>query len=158
MKKILLLILLAMPFVTSMTQAATQNALVVQTKSGSATTFFLKDEPQVSFEGTNLKVASAQGNAYFPLADVLRFTYRQVDPTGIDEQVMPETGVSFDGGVLVISQLKAGATVSVYTHDGKLVRHLAPQRYGTYRLNLSELSSGLYVVKADNATYKITKP
>ena len=38
-----------------------------------------------------------------------------------------------------------------------LVRQLKPQRSGTYRLNLSELPSGLYIVKADNITYKITK-
>ena len=64
---------------------------------------------------------------------------------------------SQEGDVLVISQVKAGATVSVFALDGKLVRQLKPQRSGTYRLNLSELPSGLYIVKADNITYKITK-
>jgi hypothetical protein len=48
--------------------------------------------------------------------------------------------------------------VSVFALDGTLVRQLKPQRSGTYRLNLSELPSGLYIVKADNTTYKITKP
>lgn len=150
--------LLLMLATTAWAQAVTQTALVVHTKSGSATTFLLKDKPLVNFEGTDLKVSSDQGDAYFPLADVLRFTYLQVDPSGIDQQTVPDTGVSFDDGVLVISQLRAGATVSVYSLDGKLVRQIAPQRYGTYRLNLSELSSGLYIVKADNTTYKITKP
>jgi hypothetical protein len=59
--------------------------------------------------------------------------------------------------VLVISQLKANATASIYALDGKLIRQLRPQRTGTYRINLSELPSGLYIVKADNVTYKITK-
>ena len=70
---------------------------------------------------------------------------------------MVDAGVE-EGDVLVVSQLKAGATVSVFALDGKLVRQLKPQRSGTYRLNLSELPSGLYIVKADNTTYKITKP
>jgi hypothetical protein len=67
------------------------------------------------------------------------------------------TGVAFEGDVLVISQLKANATANIYALDGKLIRQLRPQRTGTYRINLSELPSGLYIVKADNVTYKITK-
>ena len=78
--------------------------------------------------------------------------------TGIDEIQDEPAGISQEGDVLVISQVKAGATVSVFALDGKLVRQLKPQRSGTYRLNLSELPSGLYIVKADNTTYKITKP
>ena len=62
-----------------------------------------------------------------------------------------------EGDVLVISQLKANATANIYALDGKLIRQLKPQRAGTYRINLSELPSGLYLVKADNVTYKITK-
>jgi sugar lactone lactonase YvrE len=62
-----------------------------------------------------------------------------------------------EGDVLVISQVKAGATVSVYALDGKLIRQLTAPHAGTYRLNLSELPAGLYLVKADNVTYKIVK-
>jgi hypothetical protein len=89
---------------------------------------------------------------------VIRFAYDAKSATGIDEIVEEPVAISQEGDVLVISQVKAGATVSVYALDGKLVRQLKPQRSGTYRLNLSELPSGLYIVKADNITYKITKP
>ncbi len=131
--------------------------LIIQMKNGSENAFFLKDKPKVTFEGSNLKVSAETGDVSYALADVLRFTYAKKSQTGINEQVENPTGVAFEGDVLVISHLKANATASIYTLDGKLIRQLKPQHTGTYRVNLSEMPSGLYLVKADNVTYKITK-
>ena len=138
--------------------ADNQNTLIVKTKDGAQTTFVLQDKPRVTFEGTDLKVVSDKETVAFALADVLRFEYVKKDALGIDEDVVDPTGVSYQGGVLVISQLRQGASVAVYTLDGKLLRQLTASHSGTYRLNLSELPTGLYLVKADNVTYKITKP
>jgi hypothetical protein len=137
--------------------ADSQNTLVVKLKNGAETTFFLKDKPNVTFEGTDLKVVSNKETVTFALSDVLRFTYVKKDASGIDETVVDPTEVSYDGSVLVISQLKQGASVDIYSLDGKLVRQLKAYRSGTYRLSLSELPTGLYLVKADNITYKIMK-
>ena len=131
--------------------------LIIQMKNGSESAFFLKDKPKVTFEGTNLKVSATSGNVSFALADVLRFTYAKKSPTGISEQVVNPTEVTYENDVLVISQLKANAVASIYAIDGKLIRQLKPHRTGTYRISLSELPTGLYLVKADNVTYKITK-
>ena len=131
--------------------------LIILMKNGSENAFFLKDKPKVTFEGTSLKVSAATGDVSFALADVMRFTYAKKSTSGISEQVENPTGVSFEGDVLVISQLKANTTASIYALDGKLIRQLKPQRAGTYRISLSEWPSGLYLVKADNVTYKITK-
>ena len=152
--QLLLLLLLAWPIGVL---ADNLNTLVVTMKNGAETAFFLKDKPNVTFEGTNLKVVSEKTTTSFALADVLRFTYVKRDPSGIDQQVINPTEISYEDGVLVISQIKAGASVGVYALDGKLVRQLKAQRAGTYRLSLSELPTGLYLVKADNVTYKITK-
>ena len=153
-QQLLLLLLLALPIGML---ADNLNTLVVKMKNGAETAFFLKDKPNVTFEGTNLKVVSEKTTTTFALADVLRFTYVKRDPSGINEQIVDPTEISYEDGVLVISQIKAGASVGVYALDGKLVRQLKAQRAGTYRLSLSELPTGLYLVKADNITYKITK-
>lgn len=156
MKKLQLLLLMLLALPIGML-ADSLNTLVVVLKNGSETAFFLKDKPNVTFEGTNLKVASDKETVTFALSDVLRFTYVKKDPTGIDETVVDPTKVSYEDGVLVISLLKQGAVVDIYSLDGKLLRQLKASHSGTYRLNLSELSKGLYLVKADNVTYKITK-
>lgn len=157
MKKLLFLLILLLALPIGML-ADNQNTLIVKTKDGAQTAFVLQDKPRVTFEGTDLKVVSDKETVAFALADVLRFEYVKKDALGIDEDVVDPTGVSYQGGVLVISQLRQGASVAVYTLDGKLLRQLTASHSGTYRLNLSELPTGLYLVKADNVTYKITKP
>ena len=156
MKKLQLLLLMLLALPIGML-ADSQNTLVVKLKNGAETAFFLKDKPNVTFEGTDLKVVSDKETVTFTLSDVLRLTYVKKDPSGIDEMVFDPTEVSYEGGVLVISQLKQGASVDIYSLDGKLVRQLKAYHSGTYRLSLSELPTGLYLVKADNVTYKITK-
>jgi len=161
MKQRLLLLSLLMACVIGVRAADKQNTLFVLTKGNVLHQFVLADKPKVTFEGTNLKVTcenNASASYTFNLSDVVRFAYDAKSATGIDEIQDEPAGISQEGDVLVISQVKAGATVSVFALDGKLVRQLKPQRSGTYRLNLSELPSGLYIVKADNITYKITKP
>ena len=161
MKQRLLLLSLLMACVICVRAADKQNTLFVLTKGNVLHQFVLADKPKVTFEGTSLKVTcenNASASYTFNLSDVVRFAYDAKSATGIDEIQDETAGISQEGDVLVISQVKAGATVSVFALDGKLVRQLKPQRSGTYRLNLSELPSGLYIVKADNITYKITKP
>ena len=67
--QLLLLMLLALPIGML---ADSQNTLVVKLKNGAETTFFLKDKPNVTFEGTDLKVVSNKETVTFALSDVLR--------------------------------------------------------------------------------------
>ena len=160
MKKLLFLLTLLLALPTGMPAADKVSTLVVLTKNGAHHQFVLsKDKPQVTFEGTNLKVtcAEASASATFALSDVVRFTYVQTDPAGINELVTPETGIAFEAGTLVISQLKAGETVNIYATDGRLVQQLKATHSGTYRLPLASLPFGVYLVKTGTLTYKITK-
>ncbi|MBO7068957.1 MAG: T9SS type A sorting domain-containing protein [Bacteroidaceae bacterium] len=157
LRKVMLLLLLLTGSTLSST-AESVNALIVQLKNGTKTTFFLNQKPEVLFRGTNLKVVSESSQTTYALSDILRFTYETYDDEDrIIGAVKDPTDISFKNGVLVISQLREGAAVSVYTTDGKLLKHLTAQNRGTYRLNLSTLPQGVYLIKADDITYKITK-
>ena len=160
MKKILIILLLATFLATpvGIRAADKKNALIVLTKDKALHQFLLSDKPTVTFEGNNLKVKVSKNTATFALTDVIRFNYKKVDPTGIDEPVTEPTELGVEDGVLVISNIKAGTIVSVFTLDGKPIQQMKPARTGTYRLNLSQLPSGVYVVKAGTITYKIAKP
>ena len=134
--------------------------LVVLTKNGTKTEFVLKDKPMVKFEGKNLRVTSIRADVTFALSDVLRFTYVNNDPSGINDLTIDddnETELSYRDGSLVLSQLKKGAFVGIYTTDGKLVRQIKAQHQGTYRISLAALPKGIYIVKADTINYKIMK-
>ena len=159
MKKFLLLLLAQILLPISMS-AEQQTALMVLTKDNVQHQFVIAEvRPQVTFEGNSLKVTCAResASAMFALSDVVRFTYIKVDVDGVDEQQCDPAGVNFENGMLVISQLEADASVCIYTTDGRLVQQLKARRSGTYRLSLSQLPHGVYLVKAGNTTYKIAK-
>lgn len=134
-----------------------RNFLVVETKDHVQTTYMLAEKPQVRFEGTNLRVVSAKADVTYKLLDILRFTYEKRSVTGVNELRDAQAAVDYEDGELIISGIKAGGAVGVYSLDGKLVRQLTARHAGTYRLSLSALPKGVYIVKADNATYKIMK-
>lgn len=131
--------------------------LIVTTKDMQTHQFALTDRPQVRFNGDQLVVLSDRTDASYPLANVLRFHYEKVSYVGIYDHEDQSPDLSYDGNVLIISNIKAGDVASVYGSDGRLVRQLTAQRNGTYRLPLSNLPSGVYLVRTGNTTFKITK-
>ena len=136
-------------------------ALLVLTKDGAHHKFVLDgSRPQVKFEGSTLKViTSSVAEASFALSDIIRFTYGDHDPSGIYDLTVDKnsTTVDYKDGTLVISHLAEGAKVVIYGIDGKQVKQLTAVYAGTYRLSLSSLPQGVYIVKADKISYKIMK-
>jgi hypothetical protein len=156
-RMILLLAVVLLTPMSSLWAADLVTTLIVLTKDNAQHQFALPDKPKVSFEGKNLIVVSDKTTTTFALSDVVRFTYKDLDPSGIQEVYIKDTNVSLEDGMLVVSQVKANSNVCVYSLDGRLVRQLAVKRAGTYRLNLSSLPFGVYLVKTGSLTYKITK-
>jgi hypothetical protein len=158
MKKSLLLTMLLAMFALPVPLLAADNpvTLVVLTRDNAQHMFVLTDKPEVTFEGTDLVVTCVNSTTTFALPDVIRFTYLNATDA-VEELTADEAHVNFKDGMIVIDQLKAGATVAVYSVDGRLVRQLTARESGSYSVNLSELPTGVYVVKADRVTYKIAK-
>ena len=131
--------------------------LVVETKDHVKTTYMLSDKPQVTFEGNNLHIVSEKADATYNLLDVLNFTYETQSVTGVSELREEPATIDYNNGELVVSGLKANDAVSIYAMDGKLVQQQTASRGGTFRLSLSSLPQGVYIVKVGNITYKIMK-
>ena len=159
MKKLLkLTLLLLASIVLAVPLRAADNpvTLVVLTRDNAQHMFVLADKPEVTFEGLNLVVTCVNSTTTFALPDVIRFTYLNATDA-VEELKADETQVNFRDGMIVIDQLKANAVVAVYSVDGRLVKRLTAREGGSYSLDLSELPTGVYIVKADRVTYKIAK-
>lgn len=131
--------------------------LVVETKDHVRTTYMLAEKPEVNFVGNSLRITSAKGNVTYNLLDVQRFTFETRSVTGISELRDEQSAIDYNDGQLVISGIKQGGSVGIYSLDGKMVKQLTASHSGTYRISLSSLPQGMYIVKADNTTYKIMK-
>ena len=131
--------------------------LVVETKDHVKTTYMLSDKPQVTFEGNSLHIVSEKADATYNLLDIQNFTYETQSVTGVSELREEPATIDYNNGELVVSGLKANGAVSIYAMDGKLVQQRTASRGGTFRLSLSSLPHGVYIVKVGNITYKIMK-
>lgn len=131
--------------------------LVVETKDHVKTAYMLAEKPEVSFVGNNMRITSTKADVTYDLTEVIRFTYETRSITGVSELRDELAEINYKDGELVISGIKVGSSVNIYSLDGKLVKQLTAQRTGSYRISLASLSKGVYIVKSDNVTYKIMK-
>jgi len=131
--------------------------LVITTKDQVQHEYQLSDKAQVTFEGKSLVVTAPGVSTAYPLADVLRFNYKDMAPSGIDTVRDEAPVIDYQNGMLVLTHLKRDATVSIYDAAGKLVRQLKASRNGTHRISLEQLPLGVYVVKAGTTTFKIAR-
>ena len=146
-------------FVSMMTfaQDATQR-LVVWQKSGEKVYFDLNEEPETTFEGTQLVIKTNTTTVYYQLENVLRYTYEGT-MTAIDGPKLKPGEVRFMQGSdqMAFDGLPDGTTLEVYSLDGKKL--FTKQALGGQRtvLSLASHPAGTYIVKVGDATYKFLK-
>lgn len=131
--------------------------LVITTKDQVQHEYQLTDKAQVTFEGKELVVSAPGVNTSYPLSDVLRFNYKDVEPSDVDALRNETPDIGYQNGSLMLTHLKCDATVSIYDATGKLVRQLKASRNGTHRISLEQLPLGVYIVKAGTTTFKIAR-
>ena len=139
--------------------AESLNALKVMQKDGTELTFYLDQKPQVLFQGDYLVVKTETSQTWFFMYWIQRFTYDlyEEDEDGINVPDGDPSGFNYKDGVILMSKLKKNAAVGIYTPDGKMLRQFTANNDGTCRLSLSTLPKGVYLIKAGNLTYKITR-
>ena len=132
------------------------NALVLHLTSGNQVTCMLDEKPMVTFKSDELVITTHMNVVSYQASDVMKFTYTYADPTNISS-VRTSSTFSFNGKVLLVSNLAPSSQVSVYTVDGILVASAKTGKNGSAALTLPEQSGAVYVVKTSVANFKITK-
>lgn len=134
-----------------------RTAFIVLMKDGSTQTYRLTDRPVITIQDRQLHIQSEVGDVLIPVGNIIRYTFERYDLTGVMDLREEEPEMEYRNSELVVTGLKVGTNVDIYDLSGKLVRHLESRRNGSYRLSLSDLSKGVYVVKVNQTTLKILK-
>ena len=128
--------------------------LVVNAKDGTKTTFAMADEPKVFCKAGELNIVSKSSTLSLSLADVKNYVFTEKS-TGIIE-VMNERGFKLENGCVVMNGLSAGSIVSVYIHDGRLVKEYKADANGVAVMDLSVLPKGIVILHSNKTDIKIT--
>lgn len=130
--------------------------LVIWQKDGSKVSYNLDERPKTTFTTDDLVITTATTTINYPLAKIQRYTYeggslsvRDIKADGIS--------ISHEGDIIIVKGLTTGKTVVVYSVDGKQLMAKRSDGSDSLTLSLAKLPAGVYMIKADEITYKFLK-
>lgn len=133
------------------------NALLLHKASGEEVAILLSERPVVTFVSNDLVVTTHMNEVTYPSADIVKWTYDQVEYSGVDGLAQAGTLISLLGEELRVARLAPATEVAVYTVDGKCVATATTDGQGAASLSLSGQPAAVYVVKTSSVTFKIRK-
>ena len=150
------LLLLSVLCLFASTVIAEDLVLQVWLGDGQVMSINLNEEPRTTYNDGNLVITTTKTTISYPLEHVKRYTYAS-SSSSISSPKGVEATFSADGETLMFKGLKAGTSIMLYNVAGQLLRKVAPTTEGHAAVSVSKLPTGVYVVKMNDATYKITK-
>lgn len=144
-------------FLLGAATALASNVLVIHLTDGTTYSYILIDEePVISFQGEQIVVTASSRTLQFNMQAVTYFNYETTDATDIDEGISPN-GMQMNGDRLVFNGLPAGCPIYIYGVGGQLYLKMEADADGNAIVDLSSLNTGVYIVKANEISTKITK-
>jgi hypothetical protein len=138
-------------------QAAMADDLVLQVwqANGKVLNISLNEEPRTTYSDGQLIITTTKTTVTFPLEEVVKYTY--TDATGISSPEAVGSEFSSDGESITFTGLKSNTPVYLYTVAGQLVKTVTATGQSKTVVSVSKFPVGVYVVKANGVTFKITK-
>lgn len=150
MKKIALSLWVALCCMTA--HAADGKSLFVSFNDGSKIEFALSTLPEVTFGDDKMTVETTSTTASYELWKVSTFTY---GTTTDIKQVSQDTRFAWEGDRIIVDG-KANK-VSIYALDGKTVSISPIINNDKTIISLEGLTKGVYIIKINNKSIKITR-
>lgn len=150
------LFVLLLSFLLPSISKADDMVLRVWQADGKVMNINLSEEPVTTYADGQLIITTTKTTVTFPLEQVVKYTYSD-GTDGISSPSAISSEVSADGETITFTGLKPGTAVSLYTVAGQLVSTVTASGPTKTAVSVSQLPVGVYVVKANGVTYKITK-
>ena len=132
--------------------------LVVWLKSGDKIGYELADAPVTTFSGSKLIIQTNKVTIPYERKDVLRYTYENIEETGID--LSPgerRVEINHEGDEIIFRGLQVGGIASIYAINGTLIEQRKVTDSLPLTISLKNRPNGVYIVKAGTETIKVMK-
>lgn len=131
--------------------------LIISGQQGLLSAFALQDIGKLTFDGDKVTVSVTSGDRTYSLGDIAQITF-DFEVTSLDdaEATLDDIALTVSGGILCVGSPAGGpVSVAVYSLSGFPVG--AAEGIGSVAIDLNTLASGVYVVRANNKTIKLTR-
>lgn len=130
--------------------------LVIWNKDGSKVAYSLGEVPKISFTETEIKIETNDILVNYPLESLLRFTYEKDESLSVKNISSDYLHFRYDKENLQFFGLKENSTISIHTLNGMLVHKTKIGNSGDYNFPLSHINSGVYIIKINELSYKVS--
>jgi hypothetical protein len=124
--------------------------------------YALSEKPELTMENGVFTLTTTTTTATYNAAEVLKFTLGDIDGNPVADGVdaidaKAEPNVDRHGDRLYFTDCKPNSPIRIYGVGGQLVDTQWTDEDGRAELSLSGLKAGVYILKSDDITFKITK-
>ena len=143
---------------TDSSQSFDGQRLIVWLKSGDKVSYDLADVPVTTFSGSKLIIQTNKVTIPYERKDVLRYTYEDIEETGIDLSPSERrVEINREGDEITFRGLQVGGIASIYAINGILIEQRKVTDSLPLTISLKNRPNGVYIVKAGTETIKVMK-
>ena len=146
----LLLSLLAL--FCSIVAKAEDKSLIITFSDNTTQTFVLSALPQITMANNKMTISAGSTTAEYDLYKIKTFTFSGT--TGI-ENIENNSSIIAEGDKIIIEG--ANANVKIFSVDGKTATLKTTSLSNSTIIDISSLGKGVYIIKANDKTLKISK-
>ncbi len=129
---------------------------VVETTNGERMEYLLSDQPRIVHNDATVTLTTTKTTVEFSAKEISK-VYLSSPNTAIRESKVNNSAIHMVGNQVRFSGLGASEAVSLYSTDGRLMLSQKADTNGSLTLSLSQLNTGIYIIKTNQQSIKITK-
>ena len=156
MKKLFCLVFLLLCVL--MAHISAQNTLTIHQKDGRLFSYGFLEKPIITYTETDLVLTTAHIVVEYPLSAISKFTFTETETSvsGVETDVVTPI-LELKDNTVHISGAKPLQTVTVIGADGKIISTFKTDASGSVTFSIASLPKGIYIVKSESLTCKISK-
>lgn len=148
------IVIILLTLIALSAKAQNKEALNLWMTDGTKASVLLDYHPTVVFNLSQLIIKSDNQTIEIPYDQISYFTYSENEESSISDVVI---GGENQNEFWLFSEPLTTENFTVYTIDGQKIPKNLYQKGGLHIFNLASLASGIYIVKVNNKSYKISK-
>ena len=122
--------------------------------------YLLREKPKVTMNNGDFILTTTSTTIAYPFDNIWKFTLadNDSDPSGIkDLKAVAGPALERQSDKVILTGEVANSPIYIYKVDGQLVKALRTDNNGQAEVSISDLPAGVYVVRTNGVTIKITK-
>lgn len=128
------------------------SGLKITMTNGSVLSISFSDQPVVKFVGEKLVINTVVSATELDRSKLKTFNY--IEASSLDDINDGRNIINNSGDNLLIENLPVNSEITIYDISGKLIKCAIVE--GNYKINISDLLAGVYVVSINGVSTKIT--